>query len=175
MVSPRQDFSLSLKEGVKAEQELIMRGGLVVPPHPNQGLDPLTWCPGGPRPDDQGLDPLTWCPREEAPKTEDPHAPGAKLDSEKPEADLLQDFSLALKEVAKVATFGRRKYSLRGWELIDDPVRRYSAAMIRHWLDEKKEDTDKESGILHAAHLAWNALARLCFIVKEREKYHDKN
>ena len=41
----------------------------------------------------------------------DPHTPGAKLDAGKPKVSLVVGgFSSAIKEVAKVATFGAEKY-----------------------------------------------------------------
>jgi len=42
--------------------------------------------------------------------------------------------------------------------------------MMRHWLDESQGiECDAESNMLHAAHLAWNALARLELMLKEME------
>lgn len=96
------------------------------------------------------------------------HAPGSKLDNGKVMADLLQDFNKALIAVAEIATFGANKYSRGGWKEVPDGYNRYSAAMLRHWLSEPEEDLDQDSGLLHAAHLAWNALARLQFLLKER-------
>jgi dATP/dGTP diphosphohydrolase len=99
------------------------------------------------------------------------HEAGAKLDAGKIRADLvLGGFSRALKEVAKVGTFGANKYSPNGWKSVPNGRERYSDAMLRHWLDESRgEAVDRESGILHAAHLAWNALARLELMIQEEE------
>jgi hypothetical protein len=88
------------------------------------------------------------------------HEAGAKLDSGKPLAGVLGDFSLALLEVAKVGTHGAEKYSRGGWQSVPEGVTRYSDAMWRHLLAERHEEMDG-SGLRHAAHLAWNALARL--------------
>ncbi len=98
------------------------------------------------------------------------HEPGAKLDKGKPRADLLQDFGLALLEVAKVCGYGAGEYSVGGWQLVENGIERYSSELIRHWLSEKKEKNDKESGLKHAAHLAWNALARLELMIREEER-----
>jgi hypothetical protein len=87
------------------------------------------------------------------------HAPGAKLDASKPMLSLLIDFRLALTEVAKVGTFGARKYSRGGWQHVDDGVNRYTDAMLRHLL--AASDIDADSGMIHDAQVAWNALARL--------------
>lgn len=90
----------------------------------------------------------------------DLHEPGAKDDNEKIRADLvLGAFRNALTEVAKVGTFGAKKYSEHGWLSVPDGYNRYSDAMIRHYLTE--DAIDSESYLLHDAHLAWNALARL--------------
>lgn len=98
----------------------------------------------------------------------DPHgipadAPGAKLDKGKARVDLVFDgFPMALLAVAEVARFGADKYSEHGWLSVPDGIRRYTAAMDRHRLAEAYSgDHDVQSGQLHAAHLAWNALARL--------------
>lgn len=90
----------------------------------------------------------------------DPHVPGAKLDHNKPRASLvLKDFSLALMEVCKVGTKGADKYSDHGWLSVENGIERYESALLRHLLDMR--ETDEESGLLHAAHAAWNALAVL--------------
>lgn len=99
----------------------------------------------------------------------DPHglpasAPGAKLDADKLQAGLLLDFSHALEAVAAVATFGAKKYSPGGWLKVPDGQRRYTDALMRHLLTDAHgggNTHDEESGLLHAAHAAWNALATL--------------
>jgi len=91
---------------------------------------------------------------------------GAKLDQGKIYAHILQDFDLALTEVMKVATFGANKYTRGGWESVPNGYVRYSDAMMRHYLKEGREDNDPDSGLSHQAHLAWNALARLQFLLR---------
>jgi hypothetical protein len=93
----------------------------------------------------------------------DPHGPGAKLDAGKLKAALVMgDFARALTEVIRVGTFGANKYSAHGWLSVPSGVDRYTDAMQRHFLTESKgEIMDPDSNIMHAAHLAWNALARL--------------
>lgn len=102
-------------------------------------------------------------PIERDPHGTDPHTPGAKLDAGKPRAGLvLGDFARALTAVADVGTYGARKYTDSGWCHVPDGHRRYTDAMLRHWLAESAgETTDTDSGLLHAACVAWNALARL--------------
>ena len=97
-----------------------------------------------------------------------PTDPGAKLDDGKILAGVLGDFSLALKEVAKVGTFGAKKYSRGGWQHVENGAERYYDALWRHLLDERHEPIDQDSGLLHSAHLAWNCLARLELILREK-------
>lgn len=85
------------------------------------------------------------------------HDPGAKLDENKVMAGLLSDFSLALLEVAKVCTYGAKKYSVRGWEKVDNWEERYNNAFWRHLL--AREKLDGESGLTHESHMLWNLLA----------------
>jgi len=83
-----------------------------------------------------------------------------KHDEGKPMVGLMMDdFSLALMEVAKVSTFGIEKYKERGsWKKVQDASNRYEDALCRHSLQKGR---DNESGLLHKAHRAWNALAVL--------------
>lgn len=92
------------------------------------------------------------------PNGTNPHLPGAKLDGGKIRADLLLDFKNALKEVAKVSTFGANKYTEGGWITVPEGEKRYKAALLRHLFED---GTDPDSGLDHFAHLAWNALAVL--------------
>ncbi len=86
-----------------------------------------------------------------------PGEPGCKMDADKPQAELLIDFGLALMAVAEVCTYGAKKYSLGGWQHVDKGYSRYTGAMLRHLF----ERTPDPSGLSHDAHVAWNALARL--------------
>lgn len=100
------------------------------------------------------------------------HDPGAKLDAGKPcpHRGVIGYFPRAIEAVAEVSTFGANKYSWGGWFTVPDAVARYSDAMVRHQLKESKgEVLDGDSGLRHAAHLAWNALARLELMLKEIE------
>jgi len=92
------------------------------------------------------------------------HEPGAKFDAGKPRIGLMiGGFTRALVEVARVSTHGAAKYSDNGWRMVPDGVARYTDALYRHLLDEGAGHAglDADSGLLHAAHAAWNALARL--------------
>lgn len=79
-------------------------------------------------------------------------------------------FPRAISAVAAVSAFGASKYAWKGWEGVPDGVNRYSDAMVRHLTYEGTgEVLDPDSGLLHAAHAAWNALARLELLIKEQE------
>ena len=98
------------------------------------------------------------------------HAPGAKLDAGKVRVGLvLFGFARALEQVARVGTYGSEKYSDNGWMQVPDGVRRYTDALLRHLLAEAMgERIDPETGLPHAAHCAWNALARLDLMLRDR-------
>jgi hypothetical protein len=91
------------------------------------------------------------------------HDPGAKLDDGKNRLGLvLGSFSRALEEVGCVGTYGANKYTPNGWLTVPNGVERYTDAMYRHLLREAQgQELDEESGLRHAAQVAWNALARL--------------
>lgn len=96
-----------------------------------------------------------------------------KYDAGKPCAfrGLVQYFPRASLAVAEISTFGAQKYAWNGWEAVDDGVARYSDAMVRHLFKEGSgENIDPDSGLLHAAHTAWGALARLELILREEEE-----
>lgn len=103
---------------------------------------------------------------EKDPNGKGQHESGAKLDDGKIQPYLMMyGFSKALKAVAEVTTYGAKKYSPNGWASVRDPIPRYSNAKVRHMLDGVTELHDPESGLLHAAHEAWNALAVLEFML----------
>jgi len=97
------------------------------------------------------------------------HRPGAKLDAGKPMAGVLGDFGLALLAVAEVGTFGANKYTRGGWQSVPNGVERYTDAAWRHLLKERMEELDNDSNLRHAAHMAWNSLARLELMLRESE------
>lgn len=85
---------------------------------------------------------------------------GIKFDNEKPRCDLVfAGFADALLEVAKVGTFGAKKYTDNGWREVSNGRERYRSALYRHMLAD--DIVDEDSGLLHSAHAAWNALAVL--------------
>jgi len=97
------------------------------------------------------------------PNGKKPNDAGAKLDAGKNRLGLvLCGFARALQEVGAVGTYGANKYSDNGWMEVPDGERRYTDAMFRHLMREATgEERDPDTGLYHAAHAAWNALARL--------------
>lgn len=90
-----------------------------------------------------------------------------KFDGGKPQVvrGVLHYFPRAILEIARVSEAGANKYEWDGWKTVPDGVSRYTEAMGRHLLAEAIEGPlDSGAGgtrCLHAAQVAWNALARL--------------
>ena len=102
-----------------------------------------------------------------------PSTPGAKLDAGKTPvfSHLFEYFPRALAEVTKISEFGAQKYTRMGWVDVPDGIGRYSDAGLRHTLATARgEDIDSDSGLPHAAHAAWNALAVLELKLREMEE-----
>lgn len=97
---------------------------------------------------------------------------GRKDDSSKPMVGLmLADFAFALEEVARLTTFGAKRYAPGNWLHVKDGQKRYTDAMSRHLLqDLSGEVYDQESGLHHATAVAWNALARLELTLRELKR-----
>lgn len=69
----------------------------------------------------------------------------------------------AMKELAKVFTIGANKYAPRNWER-GMSWQGVLASLERHKEAFKSgEDIDQETGCLHMAHVAWNALALVSY------------
>lgn len=110
----------------------------------------------------------TFGPLEVDPNGKAANEPGAKLDAGKCRLGLvLNGFAQALKAVGDVGTYGALKYSDNGWMKVPDGEPRYTDALYRHLLTEASgEVRDGDTGLHHAAHAAWNALARLELILR---------
>lgn len=109
-------------------------------------------------------------PRAETdPFGKNPHELGAKLDSGKVPVfrGLFDYFPRACFAVADVSDKGAKKYAWKGWENVEDGFNRYSDAMARHILKENYESHDADTGCLHAAQVAWNAMARLELLLRK--------
>jgi len=84
-------------------------------------------------------------------------------------------FPRAMREIAKVSAFGFQKHKTPpGGEMaylgVPNAYEVYTDAMCRHVVDEAREGpvNPKDGDLLHAAQAAWNALARLEVLLKER-------
>lgn len=92
---------------------------------------------------------------------------GRKFDTGKPRvAEMVIDFGDAMLELSKVWAFGADKYDKSNWKFVENGKDRYTNALLRHLIAEGENQYDDESKLLHATHVAWNALARLWFILK---------
>lgn len=118
------------------------------------------------------IGPGTWIRNTESdPNGKSAHEAGSKLDAGKVRPALvLGGFARALLEVSKVGTYGAVKYTENGWMEVPNGEARYDDAKLRHWLKEKAgEASDPDTELVHAAHEAWNALARLDLMIRKRE------
>ena len=101
-------------------------------------------------------------------------AGGLKFDADKPRMELLiQGMPRALEAVGAVLTFGAEKYAAHSWKHVEDNENRYWAAKSRHELARAKgEARDPETGLLHLAHEACNALflLELAMVAEELEQ-----
>ena len=92
---------------------------------------------------------------------------GIKFDTGKRRiAEMMVDFKDSIESVCEVWEFGANKYAKSNWKYVDNALDRYTNALLRHLLAEDVDPIDDESKLLHAAHVAWNALARLHFILE---------
>ena len=91
-----------------------------------------------------------------------------KLDTEKVRVELLP--TDALNEIAKVLTFGAKKYEAGNWATGDGfKWSRLYGALLRHvfaWA--RGEDTDPESGISHLAHAGCMLLFLLAHTLRKQ-------
>lgn len=95
-----------------------------------------------------------------------------KKDTDKLRYDLVP--AEAIEELVKVYTFGAKKYAPHSWEA-GMKVSRIYAALLRHitawWMGE---DVDKESGLSHLAHAAWNVIALLTYAKRGMRETDDR-
>lgn len=92
-------------------------------------------------------------------------APGMKYDGEKARMSLLPFGALEL--VARVMTYGAKKYAPNNWKTLENAEERYANAMLRHfkaWQSgERLDDGPGGSGLPHLAQVACNALFLCAF------------
>lgn len=86
---------------------------------------------------------------------------GIKYDGDKPRMSLIPP--KAILEVAKVLTYGSKKYSAENWRKVPEAHQRYLDAALRHINQyHQGQIIDNETGINHLAH----AICSLLFIVE---------
>jgi hypothetical protein len=93
---------------------------------------------------------------------------GGRFDQDKIRFDLLEPY--AMEELAKVFTLGAKKYADNNW--IQHPMKwsRVIASLYRHLnAFQQGEDYDKETGLPHVAHVAWNAMALTSYFGRCKE------
>lgn len=107
---------------------------------------------------------------ERDPNGKNPHELGAKLDAGKSPIyrGLIDYFPNACRAVADVSAVGAKKYAWKGWNSVSDGVPRYSDALMRHLVSESYELLDPDTGLTHASQVAWNAMARLELILRNK-------
>lgn len=100
---------------------------------------------------------------------------GIKYDQEKPRiAEMIIDFKDSIEALTRVWEFGANKYEKSNWKLVNNGIDRYTNALLRHLLAEDTNRYDDETKMLHAAHIAFNAMARLHFIIEEEKNKNNK-
>lgn len=113
------------------------------------------------------------CLKEEAPGAQvaDATKEGRKVG--KVRMDLvMQDMPRAIEALARVMTWAldAKGYKESDWLHVPDAINKYSGGMHRHDNKEKRgQEFDDESGLEHAIHTAWNAMARVELILRKKE------
>lgn len=85
---------------------------------------------------------------------------------------VVQDMPRAIEALARVMTWalGSKGYNESDWLTVPDAIQKYHGGMHRHDNKEMRGQTfDDESGLHHAIHTAWNAMARVELILREEE------
>lgn len=96
---------------------------------------------------------------------------GKKYDEGKLRYDLLPVETKATKELVKVFMAGAKKYGENTWQGLPHGFSRCDAASIRHKVEHKNGNLiDQETGCLHLAQYAWNALAMLHYWLETHEE-----
>lgn len=85
---------------------------------------------------------------------------------------VMQDMPRAIEALARVMTWAldEKGYKESDWLQVPDAINKYSGGMHRHDNKEKRgQEFDEESGLEHAIHTAWNAMARVELILRKKE------
>ena len=85
-----------------------------------------------------------------------------------------------IEDIVRVYHAGAKKYGPNRWQNLEDGFQRYKAAALRHLMEyEKGERVDADTGCLHLAQFAWNAIAMLYLdkhgkgLIKNNEKSNE--
>lgn len=74
-----------------------------------------------------------------------------------------------IEDIVRVYHAGAKKYGPNNWQGLENGYQRYKAALLRHLLEaEKGNAVDSDTGCLHLAQVAWNAIAML-YLSKRKE------
>ena len=69
-----------------------------------------------------------------------------------------------IEDIVRVYHFGAKKYKANSWQNLPDGFERYRGALLRHLSAYMNgERIDGESGLMHLAQVAWNAIALLWY------------
>lgn len=69
-----------------------------------------------------------------------------------------------IEDIVRVYHAGAKKYGPNNWQNLDNGFERYRAAAARHLMEYLKgERVDADTGCLHLAQYAWNAIAMLWY------------
>lgn len=80
-----------------------------------------------------------------------------KYDQDKVRMELVPMSSI--ENIAKILTYGAKKYSDNSWQGLDNFWNRYKGALLRHLVAmDKGELNDPESGLPHIDHVLCNAM-----------------
>jgi hypothetical protein len=101
---------------------------------------------------------------------------GRKDDKSKPPVmQILRQFPDAIAQLAKVSEYGHKHYGESdnnqlwdNWRHVDNAKFRYEQALGRHILYQS-DYPDKDSGLMHIVHAAWNALAIIQLTIEEQQ------
>ena len=90
--------------------------------------------------------------------------PALRYDAGKPRYDLLP--ADGLEELVNVYTVGAKKYADRNWEKGMSWSRCFGSLLRHSWKFWRGELIDPETGCHHMAHVAWNAIALVCYSMR---------
>ena len=83
---------------------------------------------------------------------------------------------LTIEEIVKVYTAGAKKYAPNNWMHLESGYERYKAALFRHICEfERGNWRDADTGCIHLAQVAWNAIAMLHIEMEKRKENKTDN